>query len=46
MPGFGQIFSKADNDAVHAFVIERSRIAFEPQAGQGIARVSRPVLLR
>ena len=35
MPAFGTIFSKADSDAVHAFVIERSRIAYERQAGAG-----------
>ena len=33
MPAFGQIFSKADSDAVHAFVIERSRVAYKGQAG-------------
>ena len=33
MPAFGSILSKADSDAVHAFVIERSRIAFERQSG-------------
>ena len=31
MPAFGQILSKEDSDAVHAFVIERSRRAFDRQ---------------
>ncbi len=35
MPAFGQIFSKADSDAVHAFVIERTRIAYERQSAAG-----------
>ena len=32
MPAFGQILSKEDSDAVHAFVIERSQHAFEMQS--------------
>ncbi len=31
MPAFGQIFSKEDSDAIHAFVLERSRFAYERQ---------------
>jgi PQQ-dependent dehydrogenase (methanol/ethanol family) len=31
MPGFGQIFGKEDSDAVHAFVIERARHAYDKQ---------------
>ena len=34
MPSFGQLFSKADNDAVHAFVIERSHHAYDRQTAQ------------
>jgi quinohemoprotein ethanol dehydrogenase len=34
MPGFGQIFSKEDSDAVHAFVIERARHAYDTQFAQ------------
>jgi PQQ-dependent dehydrogenase (methanol/ethanol family) len=31
MPAFGQILSKEDSDAVHAFVIERARYAYDRQ---------------
>jgi quinohemoprotein ethanol dehydrogenase len=31
MPGFGQILTKEDSDAVHSFVIERARHAYENQ---------------
>jgi quinohemoprotein ethanol dehydrogenase len=32
MPAFGQILSQEDSEAVHAFVIERSRTWFERQS--------------
>ncbi len=32
MPSFAPIFGKADSDAIHAFVIERSRFWYEQQA--------------
>ena len=31
MPAFGQIFDKADSDAIRAFVLERSRFAYARQ---------------
>ena len=34
MPAFGQILSKEDSDAVHAFVIERARHAYDTQSAQ------------
>ena len=34
MPAFGMIFDKEDSDAVHAFVVDVSRRAYERQAVQ------------
>ena len=34
MPAFGGIFSKDDSDAVHAFVINESRLAYEKSGAQ------------